>query len=100
MLGSHWLFLVPGVLYLSLVVGCSSAEVETPAAESVYIACSDPRPEICTREFVPVCASRDTGIRCVTTPCDSSEWVTSSNACTACSDPLVYGHRAGACAEN
>jgi len=63
----------------------------------VYTECHEPRPEMCTREYRPVCAKRDTGIRCVTTPCPSLENVTKSNACTACSDVKVYGYTRGAC---
>jgi hypothetical protein len=81
---------------------CSSQPPAEPESEpaSDYTACEDPRPEMCTREFLPVCAERDTGIRCVTTPCDSTEWVTLATACTACSDSKVLGHRPGACPEN
>lgn len=77
-------------------------EREAPADPPVepllsYVACKDPRPEVCTRDDRPVCAQRDTGVRCVTTPCDSTEWVTFSSACTACSDPKLLGSRAGPC---
>ena len=73
-------------------------EVATGSAPSpTYVACTKPRPEIYTQDYRPVCAQRDTGVRCVTTPCDSSEWVTRSNPCSACSDPAVHGHRQGAC---
>jgi hypothetical protein len=62
-----------------------------------YTVCEAPRPDVCTREFRPVCAQRDTGTRCVTTPCDSIEAVDAGNACTACSDPAVYGYYPGRC---
>lgn len=52
---------------------------------------------MCTREYKPVCANRDTGIRCVTTPCPAAEWKTYGNACDACSDKAVTGYRPGAC---
>ena len=65
------------------------------------IKCKDPRPEVCTREFRPVCAKKDNGIRCVTTPCPSTDDVTYSNACTACSDPDVIAYKPdGACPES
>ena len=72
-------------------------EVATPSG--TYTKCNNPRPEICTREFRPVCAKVDTGVRCVTTPCPSSENKTYSNTCTACTDPKVYGFWKNACAE-
>ena len=59
--------------------------------------CKSPRSEMCTREFRPVCATRDIGVRCVTTPCPSTERVTKSNACTACADEKVFSYIAGAC---
>ena len=66
-----------------------------------YIECTDPRPEVCTREYKPVCAKKDNGIRCVTTPCPSTDDVTASNACTACSDKDVLGYiPGGACPES
>jgi hypothetical protein len=48
-------------------------------------------------EYAPVCATRDTGIRCITAPCPSSETKTYSNACSACTDPKVSQYVKGAC---
>lgn len=59
--------------------------------------CPEQRSQICTREYFPVCATRDTGIRCVTTPCPSSEEKTYGNGCTACADEKVMEYRIGAC---
>ena len=56
-----------------------------PAAETV---CTDPRPELCTQEYLPVCARLQTGTQ-----------KTYSNACTACADPAVAGYRPQACPE-
>jgi hypothetical protein len=61
--------------------------------------CTDPRPQVCTMDYRPVCATRDTGIRCVTTPCPSTEKRTYSNGCGACSDPKVSGYVPEACPE-
>jgi hypothetical protein len=69
---------------------------ETSATRS-RTACTDPRPEACTAEINQVCAERDNGIRCVTTPCPSIEWETYNNGCNACSDPLVYSYYPGSC---
>jgi len=57
------------------------------------------RAQMCTREYAPVCAERDTGIRCVLPPCsEATEMKTYSNACTACADLDVYGYYGeGAC---
>ena len=74
----------------------STEHVET-GPEVAYTACESPRPQICTLEYNPVCAVKDTGVRCVTTPCPSAEEVTYATGCTACTDPKVLRHRPGAC---
>ena len=73
----------------------ASAPASTPAP-ATPVACAEPRPTACTMEYAPVCATRDTGIRCITTPCPSSEQKTFSTACTACSDPKVSSWVKGA----
>jgi len=91
--------LLAAALAPGLAAGCAPAHPSpsTRPAAREPVACVDPRPEICTHDYRPVCGLRDTGIRCVTTPCDSTEWKTYSNACTACSDPSVERYRPGAC---
>jgi len=42
----------------------------------------DPNNVFCTLNYDPVCGRKDTGIRCITTPCDSTEDVTYSNMCS------------------
>lgn len=42
--------------------------------------CTDPRPQICTREYSPVCATLTDGSR-----------KTYANGCTACADTAVIG---------
>jgi len=77
------------------IMGCQTGSKPTnnkPKPNSLFVHCDSPRPEICTEQYVPVCASKDTGIRCVTTPCPSEEKVTYPNACAACADPKVYGY--------
>ncbi|MCK5896879.1 MAG: hypothetical protein KAG20_08740, partial [Cocleimonas sp.] len=63
----------------------------SPLPTGAYTECKDPRPDLCTEEFRPVCGKVDTGVRCVTTPCPSTEHKTYANACKACTDPKVYG---------
>ena len=65
-----------------------------------YVGCPSERPEVCTRELMPVCATRDNGIRCITAPCPSTDKVNYANACTACADPRVYGYRPGVCGKS
>lgn len=92
--------LLPPLLFVALGACAGTPPPATPdsALPADWRACTEPRPQVCTREYRPVCASRDTGKRCVTTPCDgTTEWITRPNACDACTDPAVTGLRPGAC---
>lgn len=92
------LFLVLLTGYVMVACQSTRPDIAKPeVSKAPMVACKDPRPQMCTREYRPVCAKRDTGVRCVTTPCPSEEWVTKSNACTACSDEKVFGYLDGAC---
>lgn len=75
---------------------CGNMPPPTPApvenSAPTLTACPEKRPEVCTFDYRPVCATRDTGIRCVTTPCPSTEQKTYGNACSACADKKVIGH--------
>jgi len=65
--------------------GCNSAP--HPAhldAESSR--CSDPRPEVCTSHYDPVCGIDEDGSR-----------RTYGNACNACADPAIVRHMPGEC---
>lgn len=50
-------------------------------------------------DYRPVCATRDSGTRCVTSPCDSTETATYANGCGACADPAVIAWVPDACPE-
>jgi len=95
---------------LLLLAACSQAPVASepppPAADppaqareekKAPVVCTDPRPQVCTMIYDPVCATQDTGVRCVTTPCPSTEQVTKSSSCSACSDPKVISYVKGEC---
>lgn len=69
------------------------------AGVSPLTACDEPRRPMCTREYRPVCGERDTGVRCITTPCPSREQRTYPNACAACADNKVVGYRDHACVQ-
>jgi hypothetical protein len=77
------------ILLSALSVACVSQDEKVdfnePGALDLIL-CENPRPEICTREYNPVCATLvDGGQR------------TGSTGCTACSDPKVVGYRMGKC---
>lgn len=70
-----------------LVAACAARTNDGAAvAEPALTACEDPRPQICTANYDPVCGRRD----------DGSD-KTYANACAACAEPAVTGHRPGAC---
>lgn len=78
---------------------CEQVHTCEPSPEfDGFIDCEGPRPDFCTEQYDPVCAEVDTGIRCITEPCPSTEWKTYGNACSACADRQVYGYTPGACA--
>ena len=74
------------VLYLMttllLVSGCQSSPVQIENK----LVCKNPRPEICTMNYLPVCGFNS-----------DNETKTYSNACTACSDKQVVSYKDGAC---
>ena len=68
--------------------GCAQSP---PAGKAVsaqpdLVACEDPRPQMCTAIYDPVCALTADG-----------SYKTYASACTACGDANVSGHRPAAC---
>jgi len=57
-----------------------------PMGEQKMVACTEPRSQVCTQDYRPVCAILLDG-----------SLKTYSNGCNACSDPAVTGYREGAC---
>ena len=80
---------------LLLLVSCATHRIDQIPPGAVQ--CTEPRPEICTMDYTPVCATIDNGTRCATTPCESTETATYANACSACADPAVIYHLPAAC---
>jgi hypothetical protein len=70
------------------VPACAQTSVaeETVSSTPVLIVCEDPRPQMCTMQYDPVCGV--TG---------GSQRKTYSNACSACSDAKVSGYSSGTC---
>jgi len=64
----------------------NTENVDEQSSTTVFTACTDPRPELCTREYNPVCAKL----------IDASK-KTYATGCTACSDQKVSGYYPGAC---
>jgi len=70
------------------VTGYRGQTCEDSLAVGQPTICTEPRPQICTMDYRPVCAQLSDGT-----------FKTYSNGCTACSDPMVTEHREGACGE-
>ena len=77
--GKRWLFAV--LMTSGLLMGCSR---EKPMANLTM--CTEPRPEACTRDYVPVCGSAKEGAA-----------KTYGNSCEACADAAVVGWAPGEC---
>jgi hypothetical protein len=64
----------------------SSLDAGNKANGDSFTRCTEPRSQICTREYRPVCAQLQTGVS-----------RTYPTGCTACADPDVAGYVGGAC---
>lgn len=71
-----------------ILMGCSTvAETKNiKTSESKITVCKDPRPQICTLNYLPVCATTN-----------NAKEKTYANGCTACSDKNVVSYREAAC---
>lgn len=69
---------------LLLLVGCSGQ----PTPSTSLALCSDPRPQVCTMEYAPVCAALTKG--------GTKEY---ASACNACASDEVTGWEQGPCPE-
>lgn len=71
------------------IISCASNDeindINEPGALDLIL-CEKPRPQICTREYNPVCATLKDG-----------STATGSTGCTSCSDSNVVGYKMGAC---
>ena len=80
--------LVAGAMAVALVTACTtagSADGEVPVTSGIT-ACEEPRPQICTAHYDPVCGLHENG-----------DFESHANACAACSVASVSGYRPGAC---
>ncbi len=74
---------------LALLMWLTACAAPAPLApESTVIECSEPRPQVCTMEYNPVCAHLSGG--------GQKEF---ASACNACASDAVGGYVSGACEE-
>jgi len=66
-------------------IGCVASS-NNISKDNSYILCEEPRPELCTMEYVPVCGKLIDGNLKIY-----------SNGCSACSDKKVIGYKSGPC---
>lgn len=68
---------------LALLSACAN---QSPTLPGGLTRCTEPRPEICTMQWAPVCGYREDG---------SAK--TYATGCNACADPAVVGHLPDEC---
>ena len=78
--------LMPGMIVLLSACATTPSDGTTLAADAQ--ACEEPRPQVCTMDYRPVCASLADG-----------SVKTYSNGCSACGDASVSSWTEGACPE-
>lgn len=74
--------------FVASLAGCANSPAKDGRADTgiEYTACTEPRPEICTMEYDPVCGQMADGQR-----------KTYASDCSACGDQLVEGYTPGEC---
>jgi len=88
-----YLLILSGLMFISACVPVEVTEVPEGA-----VVCQEPISNLCPLNYDPVCGTRDTGVRCVTSPCpEAIETKTYGNACAACNDEKILHHVRGAC---
>ena len=71
------------ILFSTLLASCSAF---APTPDEDWMICHDPRPQICTMEYMPVCGQTKAG-----------ELKTYASGCTACAEKMVEKYRKKAC---
>jgi hypothetical protein len=80
-------FIFPlSLMLLSTACAASNEPQNIESSNSNLTLCPETRPQVCTREYNPVCATFENG-----------SVKTYPTGCTACSNPGVAGYKAGAC---
>jgi hypothetical protein len=84
-----WIVALCGIVVLLLLGARPDPEPQQtrkPESSPDAVQCTEPRPQICTMEYIPVCADLSDGTR-----------RTYASGCVACSDANVVNYRPGQC---
>ena len=81
----------PRLAFLALLIALPACAEQPPPprpapAQPGQVTCTDPRPQMCTRDYRPVCGTKRDGTR-----------QTYGNGCGACADAAVVTHVPGPC---
>ncbi len=72
-----------------LLTGACAAPPEIAVADGGPTSCSEPRPQVCTMIYAPVCAEHNGG-----------RFETHASACNACADDTTLAYVDGLCEED
>lgn len=75
------------LVFMGSAFSCASSG--EPQLEQDAVRCTTPRPQICTADYRPVCA----------TLAEAKETATYANGCSACGDARVISHLPGECGQ-
>ena len=78
--------MISGLMTLLMLMAVVNISAAFAGEEPVLKSCPEPRPQVCTMDYTPVCARHTDG-----------SFKTYSNGCTACTNPSVEGYFAGPC---
>ena len=73
------------LLFSVLLQGCMSTQSQPQSEGKLLVKCEEPRPEICTQQYTPVCGYSNKAMK------------TYSNGCSACADRTVTSYSEGVC---
>ncbi len=75
------------VLTALAISGCAPISLVSPLNNTIDLSqCQEPRPQVCTSDYMPVCGQLAAGLH-----------KTYPNGCTACVDPAVSAFRPASC---
>ena len=74
------------LILLAMLVGCGAGDYQRPLGAELHQQCPETRTQVCTMEYVPVCAF-----------VGKDQRKQYSNACSACGNAAVSGYISGSC---